>query len=183
MPYLDQYNGREVFIIGQDETSIVSAEIHVFRTYKELWEHVVQLELSVDYDVRVIHGVLITAEVLPSNLNGTTPYVVMCDINESEMGSVVGKMTEIPAASIAELAEALETIIGDPVQEVTTNVDNMYVLYGYEPHLSIHLDTEELDEGPIALAKPLVDDIMEIQEAYYTEHITSQIDEAFPEEE
>jgi hypothetical protein len=180
VPYLEKLKGKEVFVVGQDESTITPGELSLFEKYEDLWAHISQMELSIDNDARVIHGVLFPATFLPSTFRGTTPFLVMCDTLESMEEEPVGVIVEVPAATVEELAEFIENILNAAVPDINTTIDDIYVVYGYEPRLSITLDPEEIDEGAISEGKALVAEADVLEDAFYTEQIMTGLDQVFP---
>ena len=167
MPLEDNCN-REIFLAyseeGNNNQHGVSVEIFVTTELMVLVEYLKRLTPSLDYDSVVLHGILTKASSIPRNLRGKKAYIILEDIYNADQALVL----EAGIQSDKELAKKVNGIIDGndrhlaplPWKNYTVDVDidDVYILYGYEVSVILSLDEEEIDEEIIDTCKKIAKD-------------------------
>ena len=132
---------KEVFVLGPDEEINSSEETLMFETFEGLIEHMKTISVSMDVDFRILHGYLTSATTLPSTMRGKKAYIIAERIlNQGET-----KITEIESSARLEgLSREITEIVADILNE--TDIDHIYILYGYEINIVLAPDEEALDD-------------------------------------
>ena len=132
---------KEVFVLGPDEDVALSTETLMFETFEALAEHMKTMPVSMDDDLRILHGYLTSAKTLPSIMRGKKAYIIIEDSdNQGET-----KIVEVePSARIEGLSQEITEIIKDDFN--MTDIDHVYVLYGYVINIILAPDDEDLDD-------------------------------------
>ena len=167
MPIEDDCN-KEIFLTYSEEENNnqqgVSVEIFTTTELMVLVEYLKRLTPSLDYDTVVLHGILTKASSIPKNLRGKKAYIILDDIYSADQALVL----EAGVQSDKELAEKINAIIDGndnhllplPWRNYTidTDIDDVYILYGYEVSIVLSLDEEELDDEIIDTCKKIAND-------------------------
>lgn len=157
---LDKYIGKEVFIVvdGEDEED---SDINVLENIEDLTTHLMSLNIIIDSDTRVIHGILTSGEFLPSNLHKKSAYIICLNPNNDSSGFV----SESGCADSSELAQEIETLVfhGFPATGMDISMDNIYILYGYQLETYISINMEEIDSEAIDTCKKISDEVESVE--------------------
>jgi len=159
---------KEIFLAYSEEgnNNQHGASVEIFTTTElmVLVEYLKRLTPSLDHDTVVLHGVLTKASSIPKNLRGKKAYIILEDIYTADQALVV----EAGTPSDKELAEKINAIIDgndkhfSPVPwrgyTIDTDIDDVYILYGYEVSVILSLDEEELDDEIIDTCKKIAKD-------------------------
>jgi hypothetical protein len=153
---LSQYTGKEVFIVagGEDEET---GDIDVFEDWEGLVEKLKTLSPTSDPETRVFHGVLTLGEFLPSSFHGKSAFIICFDPYEDKKGSI----TESTGDSSMGLAEEISNImsLGGPISDMKINIDDIYILYGYQLDSCLSVNDEEIDEEIISTCNEIAAEI------------------------
>lgn len=159
---LSEYYGQQVFIVGGEDNT--SEEIHLFTEFENLIEHLHALSLSSDNDVKVLHGILAPADILPSDLRDKRVYILAFDPYDFDGEGVILDIDE--GSTIEELAEEIENVVARGMN--VTHVGEMestYLLYGYELDLCLSVNDEDIDDEIIDTCTHIVEEVELISEA------------------
>lgn len=159
---LTDFLGEEVFVVTSGEEEDESP-IHIYSDMYELIEFMKSFSPDTDSDTRVLHGVLTSAEILPSTLKNKSAFVIFLNPVDDKVGYV----SESGSTTTKELAMEIETTIafGDDVFGVRPTIDDVFILYGYQIETCLSIRDDDLDEEAIYTCKKISDDIDEIRES------------------
>lgn len=165
---LENNCNKEIFLTyseeGNNNQHGVSVEIFATEELMVLVEYLKRLTPSLDYDTVVLHGVLTKASSIPRNLRGKKAYIILEDIYNPDQALVLESKTN----SDKELSEKINALIDgndnhlSPMPwrncSIDADIDDIYILYGYEVSVILSLDEEELDEEIIDTCKKIAND-------------------------
>jgi len=161
----DKYIGKEVFVVGVDDTN-PSGPLEVFDSAEEMFTYLkTQIEIGVDADVRVLHGVLTKADTLPHSTRGKAGFLLAFDeYMESTYEANAGCIVEQCFSDVNELANEIENMVGTSIGPIATvDIDYLYILYGYELKTFVNIDLEDLDEENIDVCKKIALETEEVR--------------------
>ena len=148
--------GQEVFIIGPDTQLTSGGELRVFDDFGDVSDFLLNKDAKLTTDIRALHGILATAEIIPSNLRGSTIFIIIINPESRDEGILL----ESSADCGQELADEIKTIIKEP-DEFTNfeyEIDDVFLLFGYEMSLVLTLDEKDISNK-----------LMETSDAVYTD--------------
>lgn len=149
----------EIFLVSNAEDED-AGPIYMFDSVDDLEQHLSSLTPSIDACVRVLHGVLTTAEYLPPDFRGKTSFVVCVDPDDATNTSVV----ESGAAAASELAEEIESYLSSGFALPTLpDIDDIFILYGYEVSTCLSINLDEIDDEALDTCKMVADAAREIK--------------------
>jgi translation elongation factor EF-1beta len=159
---LSEFLYQEIFLIGPGDTvSTKSEEIEVFRTFEELVTHMKTLSISEDEDVRVLHGYLTPADVLPPKMKNKNVFIITTDEDDESEGAITELKSNI---NVQTLAREIKDLVNEGYGlTFTTNIDCAFILYGYEINKVLAPDDEDLDEEVIQTCKKISEDVEKIR--------------------
>lgn len=161
-----KFLNKEVFVIGVDDTE-PSGPLEVFDKASQLFNYLKdQIEIGIDSDVRVLHGVLTKADTLPSSTKGKVGFILAFDAEmQRSFRTNGGCIAEQCFADVGELATQIEGMIGKPTGPIhEVEIEYLYILYGYELKTFVSVDLEELDEETIHTCKKVAEESESIRE-------------------
>jgi hypothetical protein len=153
---ITQYIGEEVFIVAGSEDEETS-EIKAFGTWGDLVEYLKTLTPTSDPETRVFHGVLTPGEFLPNSFRGKSAYVICLDPYESSNGCIVESGSENPEGLAEEISSVMK--LGGPLSDMRTDIDDIYILYGYQLEICLSINDDDLDEEVISTCKEIADEV------------------------
>lgn len=166
MKKLKEFNGQEVYIIIGDEDEDVS-DIFVTESWEDLVAELATKTPDVDSDVRVFHGVLHSAEFLPNSFHGKSAFVVIQDPSDLTRGCLVESCSDSPEEVAADLTNVIDMGGGGAFTDLI-DIDDIFLLYGYQMNLCITVSEEEVDEEIISAGEMIVDEVKEVQKFMQT---------------
>jgi hypothetical protein len=147
---------NEVYVVGTDNTVSTSGELTVCDSLEDLLTYLKSKNISINPDLRVLHGVLTPATVIPKDLKGRQPFILLVDPDSVDHGIILDSDTE---DSCAELASEIEEILNsEEGVSFFFEMENVFILYGYELSLTLSIDEDDIDEE-------IVSDCLEIGKA------------------
>jgi len=138
---LNSHVGREVFIVGVDGEQEEDGEISCFESLSELNDHLSGLSPVSEDNLIVLHGVLAPAEYIPPDV-GRGAFVVVADPADDIGGSILN----LEDSNIENLASTIEKLLSHLSPYDGLEIDNVFVLYGYELNLGFCVREDEIDE-------------------------------------
>lgn len=146
---LDEYIGEEVFVVAPDESSMDDDSATEFYATDDFMEFVENLQGKgeTDLPLRAVNGVLTKAESIPNDLKGKTPWLIVVNPLDEDMGYLV----ELYVDGSGDVADAIERTINEGNGVV--DIDDIYILYGYELNICLAVNEDELDEESIEECK------------------------------
>jgi hypothetical protein len=153
---ISQYVGKEVFLVvgGEDEET---GDIGVFETWGDLLEQLKTLTPTTDAETRVFHGILTLGEFIPSSFHGKSVFIICIDPYEDARGNIIESTGGCPADLAEEVSDIMK--IGGPLSDMKIDIDDIYILYGYQLDTCLSINDEALDEEVIATCREIADEI------------------------
>ncbi len=155
---LESYCNREIFLVynTDEHLSDLSAKIYITSELMDAINYINKLTPSLDFRTKILHGILTKATTLSKNLRGKTAFIITNDIYETQQAAI----EESNAQSDKELAESVDMAL---LCSQSSDIDDIYILYGYEISIILTLDEEGLDEEVIDTCQKIVSDIKRIE--------------------
>lgn len=153
---LSKYVGKEVFlVIGSEDEEI--GDIGVFENWVDLVEQLKTLTPASDPETRVFHGILTLGEFIPSSFHGKSAFIVCIEPYEDSKGNII----ESTGGSPADLAEEISGLmsLGGVRSGMRVDIDDIYILYGYQIEPCLSVNDDELDDEIIAVCNEIADEI------------------------
>lgn len=149
--------GREIFVIVSEEDT--TTEISFYGDIMEATERLVIINPVDEPDTKVFHGILSTAYSLPSNLKDESCYIIILG-SIYTADSIQGVMYQCECDGDTDILarEIEELITNDAVHNnrmFTTDIEDIFILYGYEVGTGLCIDTESIDEEVISTCKTI----------------------------
>lgn len=153
----------EVFVVGIDVSTALSGPLNIFKSYEEVLDHLNNLNPVIDSDTKVLHGILTSAEVLPSSFNNSQPFIIIKDPNDDEIGSIIEIEDDNNVEDLADKITGLIVWAGNIEISCTPEIDNIFVLYGYEVDMVLSITEDNMDEQQIEEGKEILNSIKKIK--------------------
>lgn len=152
---------EDIFLLASDEDEEIGP-IHMFNNIDDVEAHLARLNPIIDSNMRLLHGVLTSAEFLPSSFHGKSAYVVCTDPDESSDAMVI----ESGALGPKELADELEQFLngGGGVFATIPDIDDIFIFYGYEISTCLAPVLEDMDDEAIETCKLIAEEATAIME-------------------
>lgn len=151
---------KEVFIVYNDDENDrrIPVEIHIFPEFISLTSHLRTLVPSVDFGIKILHGILTRAFNLPKDLKGKAAFII---IDNDHLGSIV----ETNAQSDKDLVSIIEAMIfyNKTNSLASLKIENIYIFYGYEINTTLSLDEEEVDEETINVCEEIANNAVMVK--------------------
>lgn len=157
MKKLKEFNGEEVYVIIGDEDEDVS-ELFVTTNWGDLIHELASKTPDVDSGIRVFHGVLYSAEFLPNSFHGKSAFVLIQDPADLTRGCLVESCSDSPKEVSVDLTNVIDMGGGGAFTDMV-EIDDIFILYGYQLNLCITVSEEEVDEEIIAAGEKIVEEI------------------------
>lgn len=134
---------KEVYVVGADHIVSSSGPLKAFENLEDLLGFLAKKNVSTNSDLRVLHGYLTPAAVIPRELGNCNPYILIED--PYSLGN--GLIFEADAEDFEELAEEVEEALqSQEVSAFFAEMENAYLFYGYELNVVLSVNEEDLDD-------------------------------------
>lgn len=144
---IEQHLFKEIYVVGVDNTVTSSGELVACNSFEKLLEHLKTKNVSVCSDLRVVHGVLTSARVIPKDLYNKTAFILLEDQETEEHGVLL----DSDAEDYKDLGEEVERALkSEEAASFFINIDSVYILYGYELNINMAVEEDDLDDEFIA---------------------------------
>lgn len=155
MSLFDNSLFKEVFITGPDYARSSSGTLSVFDTLEDLVEYLRGKMISISSGVRVLHGYLTPAAVIPKNLRKCVPFIIVEDPTFEGQGMIHDSDGE----DYEDVAMEIESVLDrEEVASSFADISHIFILYGYELSVVMTVDEEELSENRIKLSAEVSED-------------------------
>ena len=134
--------GKEVYVIT-DSTEFEVADTTIVETWGELRTSLQACDPTVCNETQVFHGHITSAMQLPPSLEGKTAFIIIYDSNDPSKAVVYESASEDIEAMSIEIEEAIAT---NSDFDLTINIEDIFILYGYQMNVSLAVSEEEVDE-------------------------------------
>jgi len=159
---MDKHLYREIYVVGTDSAvSSAGGELTVCSSFESLLNHLKTKNVSINSDLRVLHGVLTSARSIPKDFRNRQPFLLIRDPEHNERGILL----DADSDGCKELAAEIEKVLGS--EEIATffiDIEHVYILYGYELNLALSVDEDDLDEEIIIACIEVGDDARDLNE-------------------
>lgn len=157
---LSQYIGKEVFlVIGSEDEEL--GDINVLETWGDLIEFLKKLTPLIDPETRVFHGVLTPGEFIPSSFRGKSAFIVCVEPLEDSKGSIIESTGESPIGLSEEIVSIMN--VGGQMSGMKVNIEDIYILYGYQLETCLSVDDDDIDEEIIAVCSEIASEIDDVK--------------------
>jgi hypothetical protein len=137
----------EVYVVGPDSTVSIGGDLTVCSSFESLLEYLKTKNVSVNSDLRVVHGVLTSAKSIPKDLKGRQAFILLRDPADDDLGMLLDADAD---DDYNELGTEIERVLeSNEVASFFFEIDDVYILYGYEMSLALSVDEDEIDENII----------------------------------
>jgi len=145
----DDYLFQEVFVAGVDHITASAGELVVLKSFEDLIDYLSTKSVNVNPDVRVLHGILTSGKAIPQDFCGRQVFILIVDpSSEDGWGLLIDSDSEDDCHGLASEIEKL--LANEEIAANFVDIDNVYVLYGYEIPVSLSVNEDDLDEDMIA---------------------------------
>lgn len=148
----------EVFIISLNLGRQQLIEIHT--EFFDVMESLNPRRIEYNKDVKVVHGYLLPATVLPSNFNNISGFVVI-NLPDTNFGSFTGEAF----CNSTDIAVTIQTAIATYEK---VRIEDIFILYGTKINLTLSVSEDELDEEIIERSRAVVKEVKRIKEKLET---------------
>jgi len=152
--------GSEVYVVTKESTSVVAkaSVIEFVHSFTDVMDILKNFDPVRDDNVKVYHGILAPANVLPEELHNTNVFMITFNPYSSKNEGVVLPATE--ECDVEDLADDIENLVTSG-SEVThaTKMESTYLLYGYELDVCLGINEENIDEKIINTCSEIVDEV------------------------
>ena len=144
---MDKYLYKEVYVVGTDSAVSASGELTVCDSFEALLTHLRTKNISINSDLRVLHGVLTSGRSIPNDFKNKQPFIILKDPDSSDHGVLL----DADSDSCHELAQEIEKALdSEEMASFFFEIEHVYILYGYELGLAMSVDEDDLDEEIIS---------------------------------
>jgi hypothetical protein len=151
---LSAYLNQEVFMLVPSGVITEEDILNAFYTIEELNNYLEVYSEEELEDMRVLHGYLVPATIIPKDFNGVFPYIIV----ENPLDPGSGFVQESDADIAEELAEQMEKIIREAEKQdvdAEYSIKDFFILYGYE----LNLQTDPANYNRLCIAEFDINDI------------------------
>lgn len=144
---IEDYLYQEVFVVGVDHITAASGELMVLKSFEDLINHLSTKHIGVNSDLRALHGVITSAKAIPRDFCGRSAFILIVDPEVEGYGLLIDSDAEDNCQDLA--AEIEKLLVNEEIAANFVEIDNVYVLYGYEMSIILSVDENDLDEEMI----------------------------------
>jgi hypothetical protein len=165
---MDHFVEKEVFVIVAEEDTTTG--LYFYDDIEETFEYLATIDPLEDPETKVFHGVLTKAESIPSEINVKSCYVIsigiIFDSNRAE-GVLYQSECEGDTSVLAgDIEETITASFYDHNSLVVPEIENIYVLYGYELATGLCINRESIDEEIVHTCKTIAAEAKETSKKY-----------------
>lgn len=158
---MDEHLYHEIYVVGTDSEVTGGGELTVCTSFEALLSHLETKNVSINSDLRVLHGVLTPASAIPNDFQNRQPFLLLKDPDTNGHGI----MLDADADSCRELAVEIEMVMeSEEVAPFFIEIEHVYILYGYELGLALSVNEDDLDEETIISCIVVADAARELNE-------------------
>lgn len=153
---------EEVYVVGVDHTVTPLGELKIFDKYERLLSHLKTKNVSVCSDVRVVHGVLTSAKSIPKDLRNKQAFILLFDPRSESQGILFDSDADDNYQELA--TEIQKLLVSEEAASFFFEIDDVYILYGYELGVVMSTDEDDLDEEIISICREIADEASKLEE-------------------
>ncbi len=160
LTYDEAVNEEQIFLVTGEEDSD-EGPTTFYNSMDEVEDHLKNIHVSLDSGAKVLHGILTTAQYLPTSFRGRTAFVVIRNPEDPFLSAVI----ESGASTPEELAEEIESfLLGGNVGITIPEIEDIYIFYGYELTVCLAVDWDDLDDESLHRCQQVGADAIEVGE-------------------
>jgi hypothetical protein len=163
---MDNFIGEELFIVVGEEDTIT--ELSFYTEIEHAAEHLKLVDPVDEPDTKVFHGILTRADSIPSNIKSKSCYIIVVNsvyAGNCAQGVIYQSECENDSDILARDIE--DAVVQSGYHSVfVSNIEDIYILYGYEVGTGMCINEESLDEEVIHTCKTIAVKANAIREAY-----------------
>jgi len=153
---MEKYLYTEVYVVGPDSVVSDGGELTICSSFEDLLNYLKTKNVSINSDLRVLHGVLTSAKSIPKTFKNKQPFILLKDPEANDHGVMLDPDVD---NDCNELATEIERMLGsEEAASFFFEIDDVYILYGYELSLTLSIDEDDLDED-------IIKDCLEVSQA------------------
>ena len=152
------YVGKEVFIVGLDG-DLESGDIEITESLSTLNIRLSMMNPIAESNLTVVHGILTMADYIPDKI-GRSAYVIA--LHPLDIGT--GAIFEVNNNSPEGLASLVETVVNDSDISEHMDIEDVFILYGYELRLGYSIREDEVDEQLVEDCQEVADEANKMKE-------------------
>lgn len=141
---IDDHLFKEVFVVGIDHITASSGELAVYRSFEDLINYLSTKSIAVNSDLRALHGVLTSGKAIPQDFCGRQAFILIVDPESDNHGILIDSDSEDDCKGLA--AEIEKLLANEEIAANFVEIDNVYILYGYEMNITLSVNEEDIDE-------------------------------------
>lgn len=145
---MEQHLYKEVYVVGADHIISSGGDLVVCPSFEDLLIYLKTKSVSVNSDLRVLHGVLTSAKTIPKDLKSRQPFILLQDPQTADHGILLESTADDDCSELA--AEIEGVLTSEEAASFFFEIEDVYILYGYELSLALSVDEDDLDEDIIA---------------------------------
>ena len=147
-------------MVASDESMHNSMQkvFKIFESLEDLVEGLATFDVNDADDIRVVHGVMSSAEFLPNDFKSKTAFVVAVDAID-EKNSILVEAGDTPEHVEDSVSDLIRSGIGDINR---LEIDDLFVIYGYELPLILSVNAEDVDDEVIDVCHQIEEEVNEV---------------------
>ncbi len=168
--------GKEIFLISEDE--IAESEMVIYDNPQDVFTYLSTLMAETDFGTKIYHGMLMPAKVLPSVLHTKHCYILALHLTYIQGNLILkGCIFESDCEGKNDiLAKEIEDLVNSEDKvDFKVDIDNIYVLYGYELQACLAIDEESIDDEVIDSCGKMVEEVRKIEENGEQENVAQRL--------
>jgi len=160
---LNAMTGEEVFLIGYDGQQD-TGELAAYEGIDDALEYLKSCNPETEQNLMVLHGILTHARALPSSLDDVRDkiWIVVVNPNDIEAGGIWKSESGTDLDALASEVEFL-VLNKSPIDE-PMDIEDVYILYGYQLELGLAVNEEDVDESYIRDCEDVAKEAHELHE-------------------
>lgn len=144
---MEKYLYEEVYVVGTDGAVSYAGELTICGSFEDLLSYLKTKNVSINSDLRVLHGVLTPAKTIPNDFKNRQPFILLKDPDSTGHGIMLDADAENDCNELAlEIEMILDAERSEEIASFFFEIDHIYILYGYELSLTLSIDEGDLDE-------------------------------------
>jgi len=165
---MDDFVGKEVYVIVPEEGTI--SPIYIYTDVEEASIRLAEIDPLDEPETKVFHGVLTKAETIPAEIDNKNCYVIAVSVYNG-LNRIHGVLYESDCKSDPNaLAEDIEMTVSNTIHDSSIlfacEIEDVYILYGYELSTGLCINRESIDEEIVHACKTIAEKAVEISQEY-----------------
>lgn len=167
---LDRTVGDEIIIVcpkAENFDSVLIGSVEICDQMVEVVDALLEYPAVDSLDYSVLHGFLTDASSLPASIpKGVKVFILIMD-EACEAGGAF----EVETTNILSIAEEIRQLVVGATPDSGVDIEQIYVIYGYEIQTVLTIDESTTDDEVIASCKELIETIPVVTEMEFNEEV------------